>query len=67
MIEKIYFAYTDLRRQMVANTTCDCRACSNIDGLDLKFVAHRGDFQTLEIVGRKEISGPDVILTHRLA
>ncbi len=67
LCEKIYFAFADLRRQMLANTSCSCRACSNIAGLDLKIFAHYGQFQVLELAGRRELSGPDVILLHRMA
>ncbi len=65
--ERIYGAFADQRRQMIANTTCPCRACANIAGLDLKVFAHYGRFQVLEMAGRKELSGPDVILLHRMA
>jgi len=65
--ERIYFSFAELRRQMIANTTCPCRACANIAGLDLKVFAHFGQFQMLELAGRRELSGPDVILLHRMA
>ena len=67
LCERIYFSFADLRRQMIANTTCPCRACANIAGLDLKIFAHFGQFQMLELAGRRELSGPDVILLHRMA
>jgi hypothetical protein len=66
LCERVYFAFADLRRQMIANTTCPCRACANIPGLDLKIFAHYGKFQVLELAGRRELSGPDVILLHRM-
>lgn len=67
MCERIYFAFSERRRQMIANTSCPCRACANIAGLDLKILAHTGRFQALELAGRRELSGPDVILLHRMA
>ena len=67
LCERIYFSFADLRRQMIANTTCPCRACANIAGLDLKILAHFGKFQILELAGRRELSGPDVVLLHRMA
>lgn len=67
LCEKIYFSFADLRRQMVANTTCSCRACANIGGLDLKIMSHFGEFAVMEPAGRKELSGSDVILLHRMA
>lgn len=65
--ERIYFSFAELRRQMIANTSCSCRACANISGLDLKIFSHYGEFQLLELAGRRELSGPDVILLHRMA
>ena len=67
LTERIYFAFAERRRQMIANTNCPCRACANIAGLDLKILAHTGRFQVLELAGRLELSGPDVVLLHRLA
>ena len=67
IIENIYFAFTELREQMIANTSCTCRACRKIPELDLKVIIHKGQFQILELAGRQELSGPDVILVHRLA
>ena len=34
--------------------------------LDLKFILHHGSYILSEIAGRQELSGPDVIMTHRL-
>jgi hypothetical protein len=67
LAESIYFSFAEQRLQMIANTTCPCRACANIAGLDLKILAHHGSFQVLELAGRRELSGPDVILLHRMA
>ena len=67
LTERIYFAFAEQRRQMIANTSCPCRACANIAGLDLKILAHYGRFQILELAGRQELSGPDVVLLHRMA
>ena len=33
--ERIYFSFADLRRQMIANTSCPCRACANIGSVSL--------------------------------
>ncbi|MDP6343699.1 MAG: DUF2652 domain-containing protein, partial [Alphaproteobacteria bacterium] len=51
---------------MQRNTTCECAACSNIPQLDLKMVVHFGDYVETSLAGRQELSGPDVILVHRL-
>ncbi|MCI0397866.1 MAG: DUF2652 domain-containing protein [Chloroflexi bacterium] len=66
MIEKMYAVFRQAQEQMRLNTTCTCRACANIPNLDLKFFVHHGDFIQHTIAGREELSGPDVILIHRL-
>ncbi|MEW5959527.1 MAG: DUF2652 domain-containing protein [Chloroflexota bacterium] len=62
-LENVYGIFRVTLERMHYNTTCTCRACRLIPTLDLKFVAHYGQF----IVGkRQELSGSDVILVHRL-
>jgi hypothetical protein len=51
---------------MTINTTCGCNACANINSLGLKIVMHCGEFVKTEIGGRETLSGPDVIMVHRL-
>lgn len=65
-LETIYCAFRRRLDVMRVNTTCTCRACSNIPNLDLKFFLHFGRFSLQQIAGRGELSGPDVILVHRL-
>lgn len=48
------------------STVCDCGACSGIEALNLKIVAHYGKASIEEIGRFKELSGVDVILVHRL-
>ena len=45
---------------------CSCGACSNIDVLKLKIVVHSGEALFYQIQQLNELSGKDVILTHRL-
>jgi len=65
--ENLYNNFTNKRRNIIANTTCECRACANVSGLDLKILAHHGTFEEMQIGPMKEISGADVILVHRMA
>jgi hypothetical protein len=46
--------------------TCSCDACSRANTLDLKFILHAGRFVEQEIAGSRELSGPDVVMAHRL-
>lgn len=66
MIENVYVAFHRFLNIMHLNTTCTCTACKNIPTLDLKFVLHHGEFLLQHIGQREELSGPDVILIHRL-
>ena len=61
-----YFAFRRRQEAIDRATQCDCNACVLIPRLDLKFVAHHGQFGRQHIGGGEELSGPDVILVHRL-
>ncbi len=45
---------------------CSCTACSTLNGLDLKFVLHYGEYVALSIAGHEELLSPDVTIAHRL-
>jgi hypothetical protein len=47
-------------------TPCGCSICRNLGELRLKVIVHVGRAVFHEIAGRPQISGPDVILAHRL-
>ena len=64
--ENLYNTFAAHRQNIVANTTCTCRACANVGGLDLKIIAHHGVFEEMKIGPMTDISGPDVILVHRM-
>lgn len=65
-IESIYVTFRDRQLSMRRKTTCSCRACQNIPSLDLKFVAHHGDYIIQNIASVREMVGSDVNLIHRL-
>ena len=66
LIEAIYVAFRDRRKGMRRRTTCECNACRNIPSLDLKFIAHHGDYIVQTVSGINELVGSDVNLIHRL-
>jgi hypothetical protein len=66
LIESTYAAFRDKQVSMKRATTCTCRACQNIPSLDLKFIAHHGDYIMQQIRDVKEMVGSDVNLVHRL-
>ncbi len=46
--------------------TCTCDACSRASNLDLKFILHHGRYVLQEIAGSRELTGPEVVMAHRL-
>jgi hypothetical protein len=65
-VELLYCSFAAALETMTLNTTCRCNACANINTLGMKIVMHCGEFVKSEIGGRETLSGPDVIMTHRL-
>ena len=66
VLEQAYVAFADHLFDMQRATTCTCRACAKAKALDLKFFLHRGQFVVDTHGDGRDISGPDVILLHRL-
>lgn len=66
-VETAYFAFRKRLRDITHSTTCECNACVLIPSLDLKFFIHNGEYVVRRIAGSEELTGPDVILIHRLA
>jgi uncharacterized protein YndB with AHSA1/START domain len=64
--ENIYNSFAIRRQDIIANTTCTCQACSNVGNLDLKIIAHYGQFDEMKVGPVNDISGADVILVHRM-
>ena len=66
VIEETYFAFRRRVRDVDLSTSCDCNACRLIPSLDLKFIVHAGEFVISEVAGSPELTGPTVVLAHRL-
>jgi hypothetical protein len=66
LIESTYVAFRDKQTSIKRATTCTCNACRNIPTLDLKFIAHHGDFIIQQVRDIREMVGSDVNLIHRL-
>jgi len=65
-VELLYIAFARALETMVINTTCQCNACINIASLGLKIVMHCGEYMLTQVAGITSLSGPDVIMVHRL-
>ncbi len=66
LIESTYVAFKDRVEAVHRRTTCTCNACRAIPTLDLKFMAHHGDYIFQRTAGIVELVGSDVNLVHRL-
>ena len=65
-MESMYVAFRDKQFSMRRQTTCTCLACEKIPTLDLKFIAHFGDYIVQNVGNIRELVGSDVNLVHRL-
>jgi hypothetical protein len=65
-VRACYAEFAARRAQAGAIWTCACDACARADTLDLKFILHAGKFVLQEIAGSRELSGPEVVMAHRL-
>lgn len=66
LMESTYVTFRDKQVSMKRATTCTCNACRNIPTLDLKFIAHHGDYVIQQVRDIREMVGTDVNLAHRL-
>jgi hypothetical protein len=66
LVESTYVAFRDRQKSMQRNANCTCRACQSIPALDLKFIAHYGEYVLQNVSGREKPVGSSVNLTHRL-
>jgi hypothetical protein len=66
VLREAFAGFRDKQRQLVADDSCDCRCCRNVDKLRLKAIGHHGAFVEHTIGGRTQITGPSVILAHRM-
>ncbi len=66
LLEATYVAFRGRVEAIHRRTTCECNACRAIPTLDLKFMAHHGNFVLQSVAGATELLGSDVNLAHRL-
>jgi hypothetical protein len=59
-------AFAAERGRLAGDDGCACRACRDTARLSLKLIAHYGRFVRQLVGGRPRVTGPDVILAHRL-
>lgn len=65
-LPRFFDAFIARMGQTMESTPCGCAICRNSEQLGLKIIVHTGEAVFHEVAGRKQVSGPDVILAHRL-
>lgn len=65
-ILSLFQAFATKLRSLQYSKVCACGACSNIEQLNLKMVAHYGLASINKIGSFRELTGVDVIIAHRL-
>ena len=66
VIDQTYGAFRNRLIGVSQATSCGCMACEAVPNLDLKLIAHWGNFKRERIAGRDELVGREVIVVHRL-
>lgn len=65
-LETFFDAFFQTMAGHIESHPCDCAVCGNAHRLGLKIIVHAGEALFHRIAGRPQVSGPDVILAHRL-
>ena len=65
-LDRFFEAFIARTGAVIESTPCPCAICRNSNQLGLKIIVHVGEAVFHEIAGRSQVSGPDVILAHRL-
>ncbi len=65
-VKKTFIKYHEHLALYETQRICQCGACSTASHLSLKFVAHSGVMQMINVKGGEKPYGPAVILAHRL-
>jgi class 3 adenylate cyclase len=61
-----FTAFAETLNDLVRSNMCPCPACRGVSELRLKIICHVGDALSYQVAGFDKLSGPDVILAHRL-
>jgi hypothetical protein len=66
-LHRLYTAFSRKAEELsLTSEPCGCDACSHVDHLRIKFVAHYGNALHYRLGRFDELAGPDVIALHRL-
>ena len=65
-VRRLFLAFHDHLQQYEVDRICDCGACSTASQLTLKFIAHAGPLEFIQIKKDRKPYGATVIAAHRL-
>ncbi|MDX1410185.1 MAG: DUF2652 domain-containing protein, partial [Saprospiraceae bacterium] len=65
-VQKMYVNFHTHIRRYQAQRICQCGACSDAGGLQLKFILHFGDVSKNKVKDFTKLFGRDIIVAHRL-
>jgi len=67
LVEGCHVSFHDRLFNIGVQSSCTCNACTNTADLDIKFFAHYGEYMVEDLGGGSDdLSGPQVVLAHRL-
>jgi len=66
VLHEAFIAFRNRQRELEADQSCSCAACRSVGTLDLKIVAHHGQFLRQMVGDRSQAAGVNVVLAHRL-
>jgi class 3 adenylate cyclase len=61
-----FTAFAEKINDLSRTNMCPCPACRGVSELRLKIICHVGEALSYQVAGFDKLSGPDVILAHRL-
>ncbi|WP_242155908.1 DUF2652 domain-containing protein [Aestuariivivens sediminis] len=65
-VQRMYIKFHACLRKYESQRICQCGACAESKGLNLKFIIHYGDISINQVKNRSKLFGKDVIVAHRL-
>ncbi|MEQ8601851.1 MAG: DUF2652 domain-containing protein [Marivibrio sp.] len=65
-VTRLFDAFDTRLAELRAENSCPCAACSRIDSLDLKMIAHRGEAVRFAIGAMEDFTGEVLVEAHRM-
>lgn len=66
IVEKAFRNFHYFLKVIERDRVCRCGACQGASDLSIKFIVHYGEFDEIKIAHLTKLTGPDMIIAHRL-